>query len=107
MRERCGISSIRPLIISKGQLASLIGNSLNNRDTDDQVFAFNSTIMNIVTNFIPNETITCYDRGPPWMNSWYYEKPYPCNLFVKAITCTVFMLLKIYKTLRFSDIFRV
>ena len=31
---------------------------------------FNSTIMNTVTNFIPNETITCDDRDPPWMNSF-------------------------------------
>ena len=26
--------------------------------------------MNIVSNFIPNETITCDDRDPPWMNSF-------------------------------------
>ena len=44
---------------------------------NDQVSVFNSAILNIVTNFIPNETITCDDRDPPWMNS-FLKKPYPC-----------------------------
>ena len=39
-------------------------------DANDQVSVFNSTILNIVSNFIPNETITCDDRDPPWMNSF-------------------------------------
>ena len=55
------------LIISKGQLTSLIGNHI---DANDQVSVFNSTILNIVSNFIPNETITRDDRDPPWMNSF-------------------------------------
>ena len=42
--------------------------SLNYLDANDQVSVFNSTIMNIVTNFIPNESITCDDREPPWMS---------------------------------------
>ena len=53
-------------------------------DANYQVPVFNSTILNIVSNFIPNETITCDDRDPPWMNSfiknlirakdYFYEK---------------------------------
>ena len=43
---------------------------LNYIDINDQVSVFNSTILNIVSNFIPNETITCDDRDPPWMNSF-------------------------------------
>ena len=39
-------------------------------DANDQVSVFNSTILNNVTNFIPNETITCNDRDPPWTNSF-------------------------------------
>ena len=31
---------------------------------NDHISAFNSAIVNTVTNFIPNETITCDDRGP-------------------------------------------
>ena len=44
--------------------------ALNCLDANDQVSIFNSTIMNIVTDFIPNEAITCDDRDPLWMNSF-------------------------------------
>ena len=37
--------------------------TLNNFDVNDQVSRFNSTIMNIITNVAPNETITCDDQG--------------------------------------------
>ena len=43
---------------------------LNYIDANDQVPVFNSTILNIVSSFIPNETITCDHRDPPWMNSF-------------------------------------
>ena len=44
---------------------------LNNLDANDQVSVFNSTVMNIVINFIANEALT-YDDDlePPWMNSF-------------------------------------
>ena len=76
--------------------------ALNYLDANDQVSLSNSTIMNIVTNFIPNETITCDDRDPPWMNSFTKnlirakDNSY-INLFVKEIICTISVLLKIYK----------
>ena len=44
--------------------------ALNYLDANNQVSVFNSTIMNIVTNFIPYETITCDDRDLLWMNSF-------------------------------------
>ena len=44
--------------------------ALNYIDANDQVSIFNSTIRNIVSNFIPNKTITCDGRDPPWMNSF-------------------------------------
>ena len=28
----------------------------------------NKTIKNIISNYIPHETITCDDRDPPWIN---------------------------------------
>ena len=78
--------------------------ALNYIDANDQVSVFDSTILNIVSNFIPNEFITCDDRDPPWMNSFiknlisakgnFYKK-----LFVKATICTTIMLLKTYKTI--------
>ena len=39
-------------------------------DAIDQVSVFNSTIMNILTNFISNESIICDDREAPWINSF-------------------------------------
>ena len=33
------------------------------------VFLFNKTIKNIFSNFIPHETVTCDDRGSPWINN--------------------------------------
>ena len=35
--------------------------SLNNLDVNDQVSVFNETIMNIMSNFVPNDLITCHD----------------------------------------------
>ena len=42
--------------------------SLNNLDVNEQVSVFNETIMNIMSNFFPNELITCDDPDPPLMN---------------------------------------
>ena len=47
MRGRCGISNMQTHAIYI--------------DANDQVSVFNSTILNIISNFIPNETITCDD----------------------------------------------
>ena len=44
--------------------------TLNYIDANDQVSVFNSTILNIVSNFIPNEIITCDDREPPLINGF-------------------------------------
>ena len=44
--------------------------TLNYIDANDQVSVFNSSILNIVSNSIPNETIACDDRETPWMNSF-------------------------------------
>ena len=62
MRGRYDISSIQTLIIPKGQLAFDWESALNYLDANDQVFVFNSTIMNIVTNFVPNKTMNCDNR---------------------------------------------
>ena len=45
---------------------------LNNPDVSEQVSVLNQTIMNVMSNFVPNELITCDDRYPPWMN-WYIK----------------------------------
>ena len=43
--------------------------ALDNVSPNSQVSIFNDTILNIITNFIPHETIICDDRVPPWINS--------------------------------------
>ena len=35
---------------------------------NEKVSIFNATIKNILSNYIPHETITCDDRDPPWIN---------------------------------------
>ena len=36
---------------------------------NDKVYLFNKTIKNILSNFIPHETIAFDDRDQPWINS--------------------------------------
>ena len=43
--------------------------ALDNVSLNRQVSIFNNTILNIISNFIPHETIICDDRDPPWINS--------------------------------------
>ena len=42
--------------------------ALPNVNVDEQVTVFNRTILNILKNFIPHETIACSDNDPPWFN---------------------------------------
>ena len=37
-------------------------------DVDKMVYTFNKTIISILFNFIPHETILSDDRNSPWMN---------------------------------------
>ena len=39
--------------------------ALHIHDVDKQVAIFSATLMNIMQNFVPNETIICDDRDPP------------------------------------------
>ena len=43
-------------------------NKLSLIGINDQVTLFNETIVNIMSNFIPNETMIFDDRDPPWLN---------------------------------------
>ena len=42
--------------------------AFSNIDIDKMVSIFNQTIINILCNFIPHETVLFDDRDPPWMN---------------------------------------
>ena len=39
-----------------------------NNSVNEKVNILNTTIKNILSNYIPHETITCDDRDPPWIN---------------------------------------
>ena len=43
--------------------------SFANLNINDKVYLFNKTIKNILSNFIPHETITFDDRDTPWINN--------------------------------------
>ena len=42
--------------------------SFSGKNVHEQVELFNKILLNIFHNFIPNKTIVCGDRAPPWMN---------------------------------------
>ena len=40
--------------------------ALSNVNVDKKVYFFTKTLLNIIQNFIPHETIICADRDPPY-----------------------------------------
>ena len=97
MKELCAISP--------GQIPIIAINlfdwesSLKNSDVNDQVSVFNEIIMNIKSNFVPKELVTCYDRDPPWLNC---GSLWPLMIFVNKFFClpaiwTSFLCLKFTK----------
>ena len=45
-----------------------MGNGVNGKYINSQVQLFNETLMNIFSNFGPNNTKSFRDSDPPWMN---------------------------------------
>ena len=43
-------------------------NRFANISVNEQVQLFTQTLQNIISNYIPHETITCDDRNPPWID---------------------------------------
>ena len=41
----------------------------SNTNVNENVCIFNKTVLNVLSNFIPCETILCDDKDPPWFNS--------------------------------------
>ena len=44
-------------------------NAFLNKNVNKKGNIFNETILNILRNFIPHETVLCDDRDPPWFNN--------------------------------------
>ena len=45
------------------------GNSFKAKNVQEQVHFFNTTILNIFHNYIPNKTTFCNDKDPPWFDN--------------------------------------
>ena len=54
-----------------------------NLDINEMVSVCNTTIKNIMANFIPHETIICDDRDPPWINNRIKKLIYERNNLYK------------------------
>ena len=39
-----------------------------NTSVNNKAHMFNNTIKNVMSNYIPHETIICDDRDPPWIS---------------------------------------
>ena len=61
--EKANVDHIRSSIDEFSWERCFANTSVNNK-----VYMFNKTIKNIMSNYIPHETITCDDRDPPWIN---------------------------------------
>ena len=58
--------------------------ALSNVNVDEKVYFFTKTLLNIIQNFIPHETITCDDRDPPWINKEIKKLMLEKNLAFKS-----------------------
>ena len=58
--------------------------ALSNVNVDEKVYFFTKTLLNIIQNFIPHETITWDDRDPPWINKEIKKLMLEKNLAFKS-----------------------
>ena len=62
--------------------------ALSNVNVDEKVYFFTETLLNIILNFIPHETIICDDRDPPWINKEIKKLMTEKNLVFKSYCCS-------------------
>ena len=43
--------------------------AFSNTNVNEKLCIFNKSVLNVLSNFIPHETILCDDKDPPWFNS--------------------------------------
>ena len=61
--------------------------TLSNVNVDEKVYFFTKTLLNIIQNFIPHETIICDDIDPPWIKKEIKELMIEKNLAFKSYCC--------------------
>ena len=65
-----GVASLLNIDHIKRAVEQFLGEkSFRNLRINEMVYLFNKTIKNILSNYIPHETITCNDRDPPSINN--------------------------------------
>ena len=62
--------------------------ALSNVSFNEKVYFFTKTLLNIIQNFIPHETIICDDRDPPWINKEIKKLMTEKNLAFKLYYCS-------------------
>ena len=56
--------------LSRGALNDFVWQrAFSNTNVNEKVCIFNKSVLNVLINFIPYETILCDDKDPPWFNS--------------------------------------
>ena len=60
--------------------------AFHRKDSNEKVSILNNTINNVLSNFIPHETITCNDKKPPWFNKNIINLIKNKNIFYKSHT---------------------
>ena len=56
-------------------------------DVNLQVSRFNEVILNVMSNFIPHETIVCDDKDPPWVNQHIKRLLHDNRQIYKSLKC--------------------
>ena len=78
--------------------------ALSNVNVDEKVYFVTKTLLNIIQNFIPHETIICDDRDPRWTNKEIKKLMTEKNLAFKSCCCSnrSMFLLEKFKALRYQ-----
>ena len=71
-------------------------NRFSNISLNEQVQLFSQTFQNIISNYIPHETITCDDRNPPWIDekikNWFFIKTVPLMRILEIKIILIFLI---------------
>ena len=84
--QKVGISLIRRVMKEFS-----LDRSFVNLDINEMVSVCNTTIKNIMANFISHETIICDNRDPPWINNSIKKLIYERNSLYKDYRKTNFI----------------
>ena len=78
--------------------------AISNVNIGEKVHFFTKTLLNIIQNFIPHETIICDDRDPPWINKEIKKLMIEKNLAFKSHCCSNrnMLLLEKFKALQYQ-----